>query len=266
MRATPGTIALGDLRDHRRSIAIWAVAVAAVSAMYTSFYPTINSGDWTSMLDSMPSGLMTAMGFGSLATAAGYVTSTVYSLIGLALLLVHGISRGSRLIAGDEEDGVLELELTAPVTRTSTYAERLAALWLDLLAVVAAVTVTIVVLTLALALDISLAAVLVAGVLLWVTTGLFSTLAFAVGAATGRRGTALAVASGIAVAGYVLRAIGNLTGSSWMTSVSPFHWYLGSDPLGTGSISGGGLALLLGVTVVCAVAGVVGLRGRDLMV
>jgi len=99
-----------------------------------------------------------------------------------------------------------------------------------------------------------------------VIAGLFSTLALAVGAATGRRGTALAVASGVAVAGYVLRAIGNLTGSSWMTSVSPFHWYLGSDPLGTGGVSGAGVALLLAVTVVSAVAGAVGLRGRDLMV
>ena len=266
MRAAPGTVTLGDLHDHRRSLAIWAFAVAAVSAMYTSFYPTINSGDWTSMLDSMPSGLMTAMGFDNLATAAGYVTSTVYSMIGLALVLVHGISRGSQLIAGDEEAGILELELTAPVTRTSTYVERLAALWLDLLAVVAAVTVTILVLVTVLSLDIAWGSVLVAGALMWLTAGLFGTLALAVGGATGRRGTALAVAAGIAVATYVLRAIGNLTGAAWMTSVSPFDWYLGSDPLGTGGVSGGGIAMLLGVTVVCAVTGLVGLRRRDLMV
>ncbi|MHB1491254.1 MAG: ABC transporter permease subunit [Cellulomonas sp.] len=266
MRAAPGTVTLGDLHDHRRSLVIWAVAVAAVSAMYTSFYPTINAGDWTSMLDSMPSGLMTAMGFDNLATAAGYVTSTVYSMIGLALVLVHGISRGSQLIAGDEEGGILELELTAPVTRTSTYVERLAALWLDLLAVVAAVTLTILVLVSALSLDISWGSVLVASALMWVTGGLFATLALAVGAATGRRGTALAVAAGVAVAAYVLRAIGNLTGAAWMTSVSPFDWFLGSDPLGTGGVSGSGIALLLGVTLACAVAGLVGLRRRDLMV
>ena len=64
------------------------------------------------------------MSFDATATAAGYVTSTIYSLVGIVLLLVYGISQGAKLIAGQEEAGTLEL--TAP-TRTSTYAERLIA-------------------------------------------------------------------------------------------------------------------------------------------
>ena len=43
----------------------------------------------------------------------GLVTSTVYALIVPVLMLVFAISTGSRLIAGDEESGDLELEATS---------------------------------------------------------------------------------------------------------------------------------------------------------
>lgn len=147
MRATIGTITRGVLDDQRRSLAVWAVAIAAVSAMYTAFYPTIGAGAMEDMLDSIPSELTTALGFDAIATAAGYVTSTVYSLVGIVLVLVYGISQGAKLIAGQEEAGTLELEFTAPTTRTAMYAERLVALWIGLLALVAAVSVIVIVLS-----------------------------------------------------------------------------------------------------------------------
>lgn len=40
------------------------------------------------------------MNVDAIATAAGCVTSTVYPLVGIVLVLVYGISQGARLIAG----------------------------------------------------------------------------------------------------------------------------------------------------------------------
>jgi ABC-2 type transport system permease protein len=265
MRATIGTVTRGVLQDQRRSLAVWAAAIAAISAMYAAFFPTIGAGDWETMLDSMPPELTTAMGFDDIATASGYVTSTVYALLGIVLLLVYGIAQGAKLIAGEEEAGTLELEFTAPVTRTGTYLERLAALWLGLLALVAAVSLTVIVLAVAIPLDISTANVVAAGALMWLAGGLFSTLALAVGATTGRKSMGLGAGAGAAVLMYVLNALGPLTGSSWMTAVSPFDWYLGADPLATG-MDWAGAALLLGCSALFAAAGYVGIRRRDLMV
>ncbi len=49
-----------------------------------------------------------------------------------------------------------------------------------------------------------------------------------------------------------------------MTAVSPFDWYLGSDPLATG-MDRSGAALLLGFSALAAVGGLLGFRRRTLM-
>jgi ABC-2 type transport system permease protein len=265
MRATIGTITRGVLVDQRGSLAVWAVAIAAVSAMYTAFYPTIGAGAMEDMLDTMPAELTSAMGFDAIATASGYVTSTVYSLVGIVLLLVYGIAQGAKLIAGQEEAGVLELELTAPVTRAGTYAERLAALWLGLLALVAALSLTLMVLSAAIELDISNTNILSTGALMWLTGGLFSTLALATGATTGRKAIGLGVGAAAAVVLYVSNALGPLADLSWMTAISPFDWYLGADPL-AGGMDWAGAALLLGSSAMIAAGGLIGFRRRNLMV
>ena len=52
-------------------------------------------------------------------------------------------------------------------------------------------------------------------------------LAYLVGAATGRRGVALGAASGIAVAGYVLYTLSNVTGDyDWLSWFSPWRWFI----------------------------------------
>ncbi|PWF83878.1 hypothetical protein [Kocuria rosea] len=88
MTARGGTVLAAALRSNRRSLLLWALAVAAVTALYTAFYPSVGGGQMDAMLESMPSEFITAMGFDSMATAAGYVTSTVYALLGAVLTLV----------------------------------------------------------------------------------------------------------------------------------------------------------------------------------
>jgi ABC-2 type transport system permease protein len=265
MRATIGTITRGVLVDQRGSLAAWAVAIAAVSAMYTAFYPTIGAGAMEDMLDTMPAELTSAMGFDAIASASGYVTSTVYSLVGIILLLVYGIAQGAKVIAGQEESGILELELTSPVTRTRTYTERLIALWLGLLAPVAAVSLSVMTLNATLPLDISNTNILSTGALMWLTGGLFATLALATGAATGRKAIGLALGAGAAVVLYVSNALGPVAGLAWMTAISPFDWYLGTDPLAAG-MDWAGAALLIGCSTLIAAGGLFGFRRRNLMV
>ena len=52
-------------------------------------------------------------------------------------------------------------------------------------------------------------------------------VAYLVGAATGRRGLAMGVSSGFAVAGYVLYTLSNVTGDfEWVTWLSPWRWFV----------------------------------------
>ncbi len=266
MTTTPTlAVARGVIRDRTRSVMLWAISLAAVTTLYVSIYPAMGGADLASVVDGLPDELIEAFGYDEIGTAAGYITSTVYSLIGPVLLWVFAIGAGARMIAGSEEDGSLELEFSAPVARRSIYLERLATLWLSVLvlaAVVFAVTSAIVV---ALDMDVSIGGILAGTVGMWLLVIGVGTVSFAVGAATGRRAAALGAASGLAVIFFMFDAIGPSIDAGWMTAVSPFSWYTDTRPL----FEGWDLGSLAMLAIIPVVVGAIGLRlfdRRDLMV
>lgn len=261
----PG-IAFGVLRERRRSILLWSLALTAVTALYTSFFPSMaDSGEaMATYMDSLPEGMSEVLGMESIATAGGYLGSTVYGLLVPALLLVFAIGTGARLIAGQEEDGTLELELTHPVPRRRVLVERLVALWAALLVLVAVVTGVVAALAAGLDMDIGLDRILAGSTGLFLLVAGFGTVALAAGAATGRRAVALGVAAALAVLSYIADAASELLeDSAWLSAVSPWSWYLGDDPLVNGWDMQG-LLLLAVVPVVAAVVGLLTFDRRDL--
>jgi ABC-2 type transport system permease protein len=198
------------LKARRRPLTLWAVSIAAVAALYTAFYPSIGGDKIAVMLQSMPPELITAMGFDSITTAAGYASSTVYSLLGAILTLVCAIGLGAGLNAGQEEDRTLELELSAPVSRPQICLEHLAVLWATVLALTLAVTAVLGALSVLLDLGLSTVNLIAASTSLLLFGGTLGTVAYATGAATGRRATALAVAAAVAVTAYLLNYLGPL--------------------------------------------------------
>jgi ABC-2 type transport system permease protein len=255
----------GVVSDQRRALTIWAIAVAAVAAVYISFFPAVGGEAMQSMIDSMPEGLVDSLGYDRLGTAAGYVEATVYGLLGPILLLAFAINVGARMIAGQEEDGTLELELTAPIAHRRQYAERLAALWLDVLMLVVVLASASTILILILDLEVSFGNLVAATVGLLLLVMAFGTVAYAVGAATGRRALALGAAAGSAVVAYMLNVIGPMVDAGWMTAISPWSWYIEAGPVVNGwDIPG--LVLLATLTVVAAAIGIAVFRKRDLMV
>lgn len=263
--AGPGVVLGGVLRAQGRSTALWALSLAGITMLYTAFYPSIGSAKLDVMMESMPPALIEAMGLDAMASAAGFVAATVYTLVGLILALVCAIALGARLIAGQEEDTTLELELGSPVSRSRVYVERLAAVWLVVLALTLTITAVLAVMsaTLDLGLDPGNLVVASSGYLIYV--GTLGTIAFAVGAATGRRGIALGAASAVAVLGYLLAYLGPLADVGWMEDLSPFGWYSAADPLLTGD-GWGGFTLLLGLAALVAAAGFWRFTRRDLTV
>lgn len=264
MTARPGTVLVGVLRAQRRSIVLWSLAVAGVAALYTAFYPSVGGAKLAVMMESMPQELITAMGLEGMGSAAGYVSSTVYSLLGAILTLVCAIGLGARSVAGQEEDGTLELEVAGPVSRWRVYAERLAALWVVVLALVLAVGAALLVMSAALDLGLPTGNLVAVSAGLLLFGGALGTLAFAVGAATGSRAVALGVAAAVAVLAYLLAYLGPLVeGGAWMERLSPYHWYIGGEPLLTGA-DWAGMGLLAALAVVAAAAGLVLFRRRDI--
>ena len=92
----------------------------------------------------------------------------------------------------------------------------------------------------------------------------FGGLALLAGAATGRVRTAYGLASGLALATYLLNAFLPLNESlAGYARWSPFYYYLGGDPLSRG-LDWGHAALLAGVFVALVAAATVAFGRRDL--
>jgi ABC-2 type transport system permease protein len=262
--AAPVAVLGGVMSDQRRSLALWSLALAAIATMYIGIYPAMGVEDMSAMVENLPEAMVNAFGYDEIATPAGYITSTVYGLLGPILLSVFAIATGTRLVAGQEEDGTLELELTAPVGRARVLLERLGALWLNVAVLVGVLMVVTIALVIVLDLDVVIGNVVAGSVgMLLLLLGV-GTVGLAVGAITGRRAIGLGVAAAFGVGAFMLDAIGPTVDADWMTAVSPFSLHLEERPLFTG-FDWSGLAKLAAVPVVAAVAGVVGFARRDLM-
>lgn len=265
MTASPWSVWAHVLREHRRALIGWAVALAAVTALYVAVYPSFGGGAIDEMIAGLPDAMVKALGYDDLTSPGGYLTSTVFGLLAPILLAVYGVSLGARLLAGEEEDGTLELELAAPVTRGGIYRERLAALWsgLSVLAlVVGAVTLALVA---ALGIDVGVTQIAAGTVGLFLLVVGLATVALAVGAWTGRRALGLATGAGLAAIAYVLNAVASLIDAGWMRAVSPFAWFLDAEPLVHG-FAAGSLVALAAVPLVAALVGAWRYVRRDVMV
>lgn len=245
------------LASSRRSLAGWSVGTAAIAMTYASTYPS--QRDSTA---SLPEAMREALHID--ATAAGYLHASVFGVILPLLAAIYGIATGARALAGDEESGRLDLLLAHPITRTRLVLQRFASLaagavaisllvWLALLAIRDSAELTSVTPAEFLAQCLNLA-------LLSIT---FGAVALAIGAAVGRRAVVLAASAAVAVLAYTAHSFAAQIGAGWIAYLSPFHYYIGGEPLKNGFQWADG-TVLAAMTVVITTTGIARFNHRDL--
>jgi ABC-2 type transport system permease protein len=253
-----------QLARRRRSILGWALALAAVAGIYIPFYPAMGGGELQAIVDTLPPDLISAMGYDRIGTPEGYLTSTIFGLLGPALLVVFGIGLGARTIAGEEEAGGLELAASAPVRRDVLLAGRVIAMHTQIASLALVTFVVTTLLSQAFGMGVATSGIAAAAVGLNLLVIAFATLTLAAGAISGRRAVAVAVGAGTATAAFIADALsGIVERGDVLAKVSPFSWYLAGDPVAQG-VDIVGFALLGTVTFVAWGAAYVGFRRRDL--
>lgn len=258
------------LKDRRRSTLWWLFGTVLGVALTVLFYPSIEGQEsFDEVTEQMPDAVAELFGLDgafSMSSPEGFLQSQLIATTLPILLVVFGIAIGARAIGGSEEDGSLELLLANPVTRRRVLLERYGTV--VLLHVVLLGTSAVATLVCGVAVGATdgiplawLAAAFVAVLLLGL---LHATIAFAVGAATGRRGRAIAVAAAVAVAGYLVEGLAQAAEPlEPVQAVSPFHWLLERNMLGEG-IAWQSISLPLVVTVALLVVSVPLFERRDL--
>ncbi|MCO5317145.1 MAG: ABC transporter permease [Microthrixaceae bacterium] len=235
------------MRDRCRSTIWWSIGITLVSVVTAAFYPSLTSAAGSELGSNSSSTMSSLLGLGEgidPSTPVGFLWSFNYSNQLPWLLMALGIALGTASISGDESDGTLEYLLAKPVTRTEVAMARFGGM-VTVLLVASVVNLVGVAATMPLfdltdpvtvtALDGSTSTAagatvgdLFVGGLSAMAVGLGSgAVAYLVGAATGRRGLAMGVSSGFAVAGYVLYTLSNVTGDfEWVTWLSPWRWFV----------------------------------------
>jgi ABC-2 type transport system permease protein len=258
------------VRDRRWSMLWWALGLVGLTLFTVALYPSIkDQSSFEELLASMPEALRSAIGYQPsipLSSPAGYLQARLFSTLAPLLAVVFGIGAGAGAIGGSEEAGTLELLLANPVTRSRVLLERYLASFGLLAGLVAVLAVSLLILAPPFeALEgVPTENVVGACVAVFALGLLHGSLAFAVGAAVGRRGVAVAVATAVAVAGYLVETVLAAAGDLGIGSqLSPWHWYLDRNLLAEGATLAAILLPLAGSAVLVAAAWTL-FRRRDL--
>lgn len=186
-------------------------------------------------LSKFPPAMLALVGGGNISTPQGFYQIETFGMMAPAVIMVATIAVGAGALAGEESRHTMGLLLANPVSRSRIVAEK--AWTMTLFAFVLGFT------TFA---GVALGSVLgklhintwniAATCALSALVGLaFGALALALSAGTGRSKVAVWGSVGAAVALHLLNGFALLNDrlAQW-AKVSPFHYYLGSDPLNNG--------------------------------
>lgn len=264
-------ITLKTLRDKRLSILFWGTGLMALALIITTFLlPTITAAaeELESYFKLMPEELLSIFGgdLAEISTPAGFLKAEIFFLVTPLFFLFFAIGFGAGAIAGEEEQGTLELLLANPMTRCRVALEKFGALCAGMILLAALYWVGLAVGIAIVNVDVSLlnlAAACFSAALLGIT---FGTLSLAVGCTTGKRSIAMAVAGALAVITYILNAMATTVDSLGpFRGLTPFHYYIGGDPLLNG-LNIGHAGVLIGLTIAFLVVGLMVFQRRDLSV
>jgi ABC-2 type transport system permease protein len=252
------TVLLRFLEDRRRSLVGWSLGIGAYVLFNNAFYPSVKKfSGIEDLIKNMPRGLRAFVGMNVnilITSPAGYQQARLFGLVLPVLLLIFAISAGAQAIGGNEEDGTLELLLSNPVRRERVLVERYAGLVGLTLALGAVATATTLAFSPPFGLmdGVSVPGLLAACAAVTFLGLLHGSIAFAAGAVTGRRTSAIAAGAVIAVAGNLVNTLASSTDVLHAARfVTPWHWYLARNMLAQG-IAVDALVLPVGASLVFA--------------
>ncbi len=258
-----------SLRMSRSNLWGFGLGLALLSLSSVLFLPSIreSGAQLSQLLESMPKGLLAAFGVSDqmdLLSPAGFLQGRLFGFLVPLVLLIQGIGIGAATIAGEEERGQLEVVAAHPVSRVQLYLEKLGVLLVLLAGSSLLLFLSIWIGLWVVKFDIPLEHILAACFGVFLLALLFSGLALAIGAWTGRRGLATGVASILAVLAYFWNALFPLNKAlAAYQKWSPFYQGVGYEPIKNG-LDWGYVAILLVTTLVLLGVGLYRFTRRDL--
>ncbi len=238
-----------SLFDQRRSFAGWSLGVGLLVIVMAAMWPSVRDmPGLDTFVQNYPAALRKLFNLETFRTGSGYLNTELFSLMVPALFLVFGIGHGARLLAGEEEDRTLDVLLSTRCSRRRVLLEKAAGLVVVVIGLGLVLTVVTLIMGLVLGMGMTVGEVVRGGLAMAALGIEFGLVALAVGAARGRRAVAIAVATALAIAGYVLYVLGQLIHAvePWR-GISPFVQALDRGPIRPSWSAGPAVMILCGV-------------------
>ncbi len=261
-RANVSSVAVKTVSENQMLVAIAGMIIVFTALVVGPMFNGL-SGVLKELSEAIPEALVALIGGADMATPEGWYQTEVFSITAPAALIVVTAMMGARALAGEEEDNTMDLLLTNPITRPRVVLEKAVALVVIAFALGAATFVGTMAGSLIGGLGMSWGNVAAASLLATLLGIFFGFVALATAAGTGSRRAAVMTASGAAFVGYFANAFLPVSASlSGWARLSPFHYYLGGDPLIDG-LDLGNVAVLTSLCLVALALAVPLFQNRD---
>ena len=196
------------LLDRSRALIAWCVGVALYILFLAAAFPSLrDAADLNQLVEKYPEGLKELFGLSAgidLTSGAGFFDAELFSFMLPLFALVLAIGSGTRLLAGEEEAGRLELLFAYPIRRRDGVLAKGATVAVELAVFSAAVAAAMLLFDPIFDLGLSVSRVVGAAASLGVLALLYGWLALAVAGFTPNKALATAVPAALAAAGYLI--------------------------------------------------------------
>jgi ABC-2 type transport system permease protein len=216
------------------------------------------------MLAQFPESIMAIAGGADMTTAAGYYTGEMYSIVVPFAVMFVAATSVARAFGGEMENGTIGLVMSTPTRRTRLATEKAVAMIIHVVLAAALVGVMVWIGIVASGLDIAAGNVFAISLMLSLVSVFVGGISMVISILTGRGVLAILAGMLVAMAMYawssfvpMADAIADL---AWL---SPWHHYIGTDPLGSG-VDWASAALLTLLAVVPLAVGVYLFKRRDI--
>lgn len=264
-------IVLKTLYEKRKGLFWWGISLFLLVFYMCYMVPTVidKAGiDYNEILEAWPED-MKALMLGSevdMGTPAGFLNAELFNMFLPLLFLIYTIGTAVNSIAGEEEEGTLDLLLSTPISRVKVLLHKFLALFVSL-GVIGLLTwlgfvLGIVIYDIDLSIS-KITAAMTSTLLLSLALGM---VGFAFGATVGKKGAALGAAAGAGVLSFLLNGLSQIVDYlEPFQKFSLFYYQVNSDPLRNG-LKLGDAGVFIGVITVLLLVAWLGFRRRDLAV